>query len=133
MRKETWVITDPNSERVAEVLSRATAVNFDDNGEWPDGNAFAPRIAEKFRGDLHALEDSTGASFTENAHYFQGDDIAHMADWLGLGADYASCRAIEDDEAFKNAVIDYVTRRGWLWSHYGAYGALDETWIIIPR
>lgn len=94
---------------------------FDDNGDWPDGNVNFPH-------QPISPTDVTGDKLIANAMWMTDEGVA---DYFNIHRALELAVECDDWEAFINAVQDKLFPSG-LWSHYGAYGAMDSTWIIAP-
>ena len=136
---ETLYVYDDETGEAWEVLGDWAGL-FGDNGGDPDGNAWLPRqpLSKEDPEAVEVVERGLG-EFT-NAMYFghpmlPGEDLymspleelaqlLHIEDVLDLA------QRTDDWEAFQNAVVGNSHYRVDLWAHYGAYGAMDEVWVL---
>lgn len=107
---------------------------YGDNGGAPDGNEWLPSQEPDDAEEAAAVDAAVEAGLGEMVHVRILDDEDFRV-YCGFPNPVGDIEPDNHagDEAEADLMQMYAESRTAGWAHYGAYGALDEKWIIMPK
>lgn len=124
------LLIEATEERLGDVwdLLGESAHCYDDNGGAPDGPAWLPRDPDQMEDEAVRAVVTAGLGRLVEVRLASDEALAGLA---GLGP--LSDELREDRDMLAALLQGGADEKTETWAHYGAYGALDSRWVLVPR